>query len=149
MFGVDVKFFATSNFLIMAPVAVFLTFQSYPHDEMKFSYVVPRLGYSIYPVILVALAVLCMWHLWEAALRDPGIIPRRPVRTISGDGDDTALPPGWSRHFDKKEVLFSFPRHSSGDPDFPTLLCTIDAAILLQSRDEYNAVSEIVPVQQH
>jgi len=106
MFGVDVKYFACSNVLIAVPVFMFLFFRTYPKDEMDYAaeVVLPYVGKcSVYAVALVALAVLCYYHLWKAALMDPGIILRRPVKTESGEGDDSSLPKGWSRHFDKKE----------------------------------------------
>ena len=106
MFGVDVKYFACSNLLIMAPVFMFLFFRTYPKDDMDYAATValPYVGHqSVYAVALVCLTALCYYYLWTAALMDPGIIIRKPVKTEMGEGDDRALPKGWSRHFDKKE----------------------------------------------
>jgi len=113
MFGCDVKYFAFSNFLVIAPTATFLLFETYPHGDMAFAILVPYLNRSLHAVVLVALALVCMVFLWRAALLDPGVILRRPVRTEQGDGDDSALPKGWSRHFDKREGQPYFYNHES------------------------------------
>ncbi len=56
-----------------------------------------------YPVVMTLLALASLFFLWRAALLDPGIIVRAPVRRMSGTADHSSLPPGWTRHFDKKE----------------------------------------------
>jgi hypothetical protein len=94
-------------------VIVFFFFKTYPHENMAYSYVVPRLGVSVYPLALAVFASLCEYFLWRAALLDPGIILRQPVRTVAGEGDDSSLPTGWSRHYDKKEGQPYFYNHET------------------------------------
>lgn len=115
MFGnaSDVKYLCLSNVLILAPVVVFLGFKTYPHGNMIHAYNVPGLNSSIYPTALLFFAFLCESCLWRAALLDPGIILRQPVRTLAGQGDDSSLPKGWSRHFDKKEGQPYFYNHET------------------------------------
>jgi hypothetical protein len=43
MFGVDIKYFAASNILIIAPMAVFFIFKTYPTDQMDYTFQVPVL----------------------------------------------------------------------------------------------------------
>jgi palmitoyltransferase ZDHHC9/14/18 len=113
MFGVDVKYFACSNMFILFPSALFLVFRTFPRDDMKYAYILPKLNVDVYPAIMVVLVALCMGFLWRAALLDPGILLRQPVRTETGEGDDSALPPGWSRHYDKKEGQPYFYNHDT------------------------------------
>jgi hypothetical protein len=94
-------------------VIVFLGFKTYPHGNMVHAYVLPGLNTSIYPTALILFALLCESYLWRAALLDPGIILRQPVRTVAGQGDDSSLPKGWSRHFDKKEGQPYFYNHET------------------------------------
>ena len=116
MFGVDVKYFFCSNVLMVAPMVVFLLFRCYPHGGMKYARHVelPVLGdTSVWPMAVVLLTLLSLYYLWRAALLDPGIIMRQPVKTMTGEGDDSALPKGWSRHFDKKEGQPYFYNHDT------------------------------------
>jgi hypothetical protein len=91
MFGCDAKYFAFSNLLIIAPTAVFLLLKTYPHDDMDYACQVPYLNRSLHAVVLVGVALLCLVFLWRAALLDPGVIMRKPVRTEHGDGDDRSV----------------------------------------------------------
>jgi len=114
MFGVDTKYFAASNVLVAAPVAALMCFKCYPHADMALAVQIAWLGgRSLYPVLVVLLLAVTEYYLWCAALMDPGIILRRPVRTETGHGDDSALPKGWSRHFDKKEGQPYFYNHET------------------------------------
>ena len=85
------------------------------HDDSQYAFTLPwlsKLGSGSgsssslmdgYPVVMTLLALASLFFLWRAALLDPGIIVRAPVRRMSGTADHSSLPPGWTRHFDKKE----------------------------------------------
>jgi len=117
MFGVDVKYFISSNIFILVPSTIFILFRTYPRDDMDYAFELSGAGFlngiDLYAILMVFLVVLCEGLLWRAALLDPGILPRKPVRTESGEGDDSALPIGWSRHFDKKEGQPYFYNHET------------------------------------
>lgn len=103
MFGADVGYFALSNLLIVATVVLFLASKCFPHGDMTYSDDADFGGRQENWLILslvVLLTAVALGLLWTAALTDPGIIPRKPIRTISGSDDTSSLPEGWQRHFD-------------------------------------------------
>lgn len=103
MFGADVGYFALSNLLIVATVALFLAAKCFPHGDMPYADDTDFGGRQENWLILAAvvfLTAVALGLLWTAALTDPGIIPRKPIRTISGSDDTSSLPEGWQRHFD-------------------------------------------------
>lgn len=103
MFGSDVGYFVLSNLLIVGTGTLFLVIKCYPHGDMPFTF---DAGWGskndnwVISAAVLSLMALAMGLLWTAALTDPGIIPRKPIRTISGSDDVSSLPEGWQRHFD-------------------------------------------------
>jgi len=107
MLGSDVPNFLGSNCLIIIPVLVYVfLFLIAKHESFAvgvFSLCGPnRLEY---PAAVFCMTALTLALLWRVALMDPGIIVRMPVRTLSGAGDNSSLPPGWTRHYDRESKL--------------------------------------------
>jgi len=107
MFGADVPNFLGSNCLIGFPALIYAFVFIVAHHESFATGFFSLCGpYGlVYPIGVLISTVTSLFLLWRVALMDPGIILRTPVRLLSGAGDNSSLPPGWSRHYDRESKL--------------------------------------------
>lgn len=123
MMGPNKGHIVMSHLMVVLPCTLFLALDCLPHGDMDLALPLGSpdesvgwnhrkpWGYRIVTLLLVTTALLL---LWRTALMDPGILPRNPQRTMTGEFDKRALPEGWQRHWDSNTATAYFFNSATG-----------------------------------